>query len=384
MSGIFEELGVRPVLNAQGNRTLLGGSTPSASVRALMEEAEEYYVDMGELMDSVGQRIAGMLGVEAALVTSGCSAALAVGAAACMTGNDLAKIDRIPDVTGMPHEFIIQRQLRMKYDRCMTIPGGKLVTVGDREETRAEHIEAAIGPNTAAIHYLAPGDRQPGALPLDAVIKIAHSHNLPVVVDAAGEVYPTEKLSRYVNMGADLVAYGAKYFGAVNSSGILTGRRDLVEAARSHSFIGFEATQASSFGRPMKVDRQEVIAVYAALREWLTTDHESRFASYEARISELRAALEGIPHIQLATDPEQGPPEGLAVNLDAEKLGKTAAQVSAELRAWNPSIWVRAPAGGGPDDYLPGQNYFIVRMPTLKAGGEKVIAERLKQILAGR
>ena len=150
MSGIFEELEVRPVLNAQGNRTLLGGSTPSASVRALMEEAEEYYVDMGELMDSVGQRIAVMLGVEAALVTSGCSAALAVGAAACMTGSDLVKIDRIPGVTGMPHEFIIQRQLRIKYDRCMTIPGGELVTVGDPKETREEHIEQAIGANTAA------------------------------------------------------------------------------------------------------------------------------------------------------------------------------------------------------------------------------------------
>ena len=384
MSGIFEEFGARPVLNAQGNRTLLGGSTPSESVRALMEEAEEYYVDMGELMDSVGQRIAGMLGVEAVLVTSGCSAALAVGAAACMTGSDPAKIDRIPDGTGMPHEFIIQRQLRIKYDRCMTIPGGKLVTVGDQEETREEQVEEAIGPNTAAIHYLAPGDRQPGALRLETVIKIAHSHNLPVVVDAAGEVYPTEKLSGYVNMGADLVAYGAKYFGALNSSGILTGRKDLVEAARSHSFIGFEATRASSFGRPMKVDRQEVIAVYAALREWLTTDHESRFASYEARISELRADLEGIPHIQLSTHPEQGPPEGLAVNLDAEKLGKTAAEVSAELRAGNPSIWVRGPTRGGPDDYPPGQEFFIVRMPTLKTGGEKVIAERLKQILAGR
>ena len=166
MSGIFEELGVRPVLNAMGHRTLLGGNTPSESVRALMEEAEEYYVDMGDLMDSVGQRIADMLGVEAALVTSGCAAALAVGAAACMTGSDLTKIDRIPNVSGMPHEFIIQRQLRVKYDRSMTIPGGKLVTVGDREETRAEHIEEAIGPNTAAIHYLASGDSQSGSPPL--------------------------------------------------------------------------------------------------------------------------------------------------------------------------------------------------------------------------
>ena len=157
-----------------------------------------------------------------------------------------------------------------------------------------------------------------------------------------------------------------------------------MESARSHSFIGFEATQASSFGRPMKVDRQEVVAVYAALREWLTTDHESRFASYAARISELRSALEGIPHIQLADDPQQGPPEGLAVNLDAEKLGKTAAQVSAELRAGNPSIWVRSPSRDDPDYYPPGQEYFVVRMPTLKTGGEQVIAQRLRQILAAR
>ena len=383
MSGIFQELGVRPVLNAMGNRTLLGGSTPSEGVRALMEEAEEYYVDMGELMDAVGERIAGMLGVEAALVTSGCSAALAVGAAACMTGNDGEKIDRIPDVAGMPHEFIIQHQLQSRYDRCMTIPGGRLVVVGDTEETRPEHIEAAIGPSTAGIHYLAPGNR-PGALPLDTVISIAHSHNLPVVVDAAGEIYPTDKLSRYVKMGADLVAYGAKYFGSVNSSGILTGRKDLIDVARTHSFIGFESTQSRSFGRPMKVDRQEVIAVYAALREWLTMDHEARFAAYEARISELRAGLADIPNIQLATYPEQGPPEGLLINLDSEKLGKTAADVSAELRAGNPSIWVRAPTGGHPDYYPPGENYFVVRMPTLKEGGEEVIAERLKQIVARR
>ena len=174
MPNIYEDLGLRPVLNAMGNRTLLGGATPSAHVRALMDAADEFYVDMGELMDNIGEKIASMLGVEAALVTSGCSAALAVGAAACMTGDDEGKIGQMPDTTGMPNEFIIQKQLRVRYDRCMTIPGGKLIEVGDTEETRPEHIEAAIGPNTAGIHYLAPGNRLPGALPLDEVIRIAH------------------------------------------------------------------------------------------------------------------------------------------------------------------------------------------------------------------
>ena len=173
-----------------------------------------------------------MLDVEAALITSGCAAALAVGAAAIMTGQDVAKIEQIPDVSGMRHEFIIQKQLRVKYDRSMSIPGGKLVEVGNIEETTADHIEEAIGPNTAGIHYLAPGDRLPGALPIEEVIRIGQAHNIPIIVDAAGEVYPTSLLSDYVKMGADLVAYGAKYFGSVNSSGILTGKKDLVMAAR--------------------------------------------------------------------------------------------------------------------------------------------------------
>ena len=380
MNTIYDELGVSPVLNANGNRTLLGGSTPSEAVRALMAQADDYYADMGDLMDKVGEKIADMLEVEAALVTSGCSAALSFAAAACMTGDDLEKIERIPNVSGMPHEFIIQRQLRVPYDRCMTIPGGTLVEVGDVDETRPEHIEAAIGPNTAGIHYLAPGDRLPGALPLEEVIRIGHSHNIPIVVDAAGEVYPTDKLSKYVKMGADLVAYGAKYFGAVNSSGLLTGRKDLIDAARSHSFIGFESADSNAFGRPMKIDRQEVVAVYAALREWLSMNHEDRFAGYEVRVADMREELRGVSNIELSDYPEQGPVEGLLVKLDVAKLGKNAEEVVAELKARNPSIWVRAPYGR-PDYYPPGADSFAVRMQTLREGGEQIIAQRLIEIL---
>ena len=384
MSSIYEELGVSPALNAHGNRTLLGGGTPSPAVRALMEEASEYYADMGDLVDRVGERIAEMLDIEAVLVTSGCSAALAVGAAACMTGADREKIERIPDTSGMPREFIIQRQLRVAYDRCMTIPGGALVEVGEPDGTTPEHIEEAIGPDTAGIHYLALGDvpgfqsqstrDRPGAVPIQEVIEIAHSHDLPVIVDAAGEVYPTDKLSKYVKMGADLVAYGAKYFGAVNSSGMLTGRKELVEAARMHSFIGFEAEGIRSFGRPMKLDRQEVVAVYAALREWLTMNHEDRIASYESRIDTLRRGLDGAPGIEIADYPGGAPADGLRISIDPDGPGKTAAEVVGELRSGTPSIWVR-------EDGTP--HSFVVRMPTLKEGGESIIAARLLEILRG-
>ena len=374
MSNIYDELGATPILNAHGNRTLIGGGTPSPTVRALMDEAEEYYVDMGELIEKVGISISNLLGVEAALVTPGAAAALAFGAAACMTGDDIEKIERVPDVTGMPYEIIIQRQLRVAYDRSMTIAGGKLIEIGDIEETTPEQLEEAIGPNTAAIHYLAPGDTNPGALPLEDVIRIGHAHDIPIIVDAAGQVYPTDLLSKYVKMGADLVAYGAKYFGAVNSSGMLTGRKDLIEIARKHSSIGFESDGIRSFGRPMKIDRQEVVAVYAALREWITMNHEDRFAAYEVRISALQSDLSAIPNIKLSGYPDNGPFEGLRITIDAEKLGKSAADVVAELESGNPAIWVRF----RPQDDA---NSFIVRMPTLKEGGEKVIAERLREIL---
>ena len=372
MTTVFEELGVRPVINAQGNRTLLGGGTPAPEIRAMMDSIEEYYVHMGELMDVVGERIAGMLGIEAALVTSGCSAALAYAAAACITGDDPERIERIPDTSDMPNEIIIQRQLRVKYDRCMTIPGGRLVEVGDDNGTTTDQLQAAIGPGTVAIHYWAPGTQAHGALPLDVVIDIGHASDVPIIVDAAGEVYPTELLSKYVKMGADLVAYGAKYFGAVNSSGLLTGRSDLVDVARSHSFVGFEASPVRSFGRPMKVDRQEVVAVYGALKAWLTMNHEDRIAGYEVRVSKLRSSLMNIPGVSLEDLPPDGPLEGLTIIIDPAVAGKTGTGVVEELRNGNPSIWVREFDSG---------DRFAIRLLTLRQDAEQVIVDRLRQIL---
>ena len=289
-----------------------------------------------------------------------------------MTGDDIDRIERIPETSNMPNEIIIQRQLRVKYDRCMTIPGGRLIEIGSDAETTVEDLEGAIGPQTAAIHYLAPGDRSPGALPLETVIDVAHSNDVPVIVDAAGQVYPIDLLSRYVKMGADLVAYGAKYFGAVNSSGLLTGSEELVGVARSHSFVGFEASPIRSFGRPMKVDRQEVVAVYGALRAWLTMNHEDRFAAYEARVATLRAGLSGIDGTILVDLADDGPVEGLTVIVDPDSVGKTGADVVEELRNGNPSIWVREFDSG---------DRFGIRLLTLSEGSEEIIVDRLREIL---
>jgi len=365
---VYGQLGVRPVINATGGqRTLLGGSLLSPQVRQAMEDANRYYVDMGELLEKSGQIVAGLLGAEAAYITPGCCAALALGTAACMAGRDPAKLEQLPDARGMRDEVLIQKGQRYKYDRCVTSAGAHLVEIGDPSGTSVEGIEAAIGPRTVAILYRAP-DGGPGVVPLEEVIRVGHRHGVPIIVDAAGQVYPLERLKLYTGMGADLVGYGAKYFGAPNSTGVLCGREDLVQAAASHGFIGFEASPYRSFGRPMKLDRQEIVAVVVALREWMEMDHPARFEGYARRVRRLQDALGELPHVELA--PDGDPVTGLRIALDESALGKSAAEIAAALKEGDPSIWVNTQKGA-----------IVVSTRTLVDGDEAVIADRLKELL---
>ncbi|MBM3189954.1 MAG: aminotransferase class V-fold PLP-dependent enzyme [Chloroflexi bacterium] len=368
--GIYGSLGVRPVINALGGQyTRLGGSILSPEVNQAMQEANRYFVDMQALLERTGEIIAGLLGAEAACVTSGCCAALALGTAACMAGSDPERMEQLPDIRGMKHEVIVQKGLRSKYDRCLTVPGGRLVEVGGASGSSAAQIEAAIGDQTTAIHYLAPS-RSDGVVSLEEVVRIGKRRGIPVIVDAAGQVYPVEKMRWHATMGADLVCFGAKYFGAPNSTGVLCGRKDLVEAAMVHSFVGFENTPYRTFGRPMKLDRQEIIAVVVALRQWLTMDHQARFDSYARRVDRLQKRL-GSPAHMRAT-PQGSPVTALQLSLDESALGKTAASIAEVLRNGDPSILVRTEA-----------NNLTVSVVTLVDGDEEVVADRLKALLCG-
>ncbi len=151
---IYASFGISRAINAMGHVTLLGGSLLSPAVQAAMEAANRAYAPLEEVLDKTGQTIAGMLGSESALVTSGCFAALVMGVASLITGDDGEKIARLPDTTGMKNEILLQKRQRYHYDRCISVPGGKLVEVGDEQGTTAAQLAAAIGPNTAGIfHY---------------------------------------------------------------------------------------------------------------------------------------------------------------------------------------------------------------------------------------
>ncbi len=224
----YDELGVRRVINASGNQTVLGGSSPSPEVLRAMEEATRTYVEMDELLKKSGEYIAGMLGTEGAYVTSGCAAALALSAAACIAGKDPERMLQLPDTTGMKNEIVLQKKQRYSYDRSYTVTGGKLVEAGDENGCTPRQLEAAIGPKTAAIAYFIQPDWGDSVVSLEDTVKIAHEHGLPVIADAASQIYPLDYFRRNAQ-SADLVCFGAKYIGAPHATGFVVGKKDLVD-----------------------------------------------------------------------------------------------------------------------------------------------------------
>ena len=369
-TSIYEELGVKPVINARGNATVLGGSTPSPRVKAAMEQAERYFVDMQDLLAKTGELIAGLLDVEAAYVTPGAAAAMALGTAACVTGPDIDKMAQLPDVTGLKNKVLLQHNHQYPYQRAVTIVGPKLQIVGDEKGTTEAQLDAALGPDVANVLFPAHLDGVEGTLPIGKVAAVARAKGVNLLIDAAGQVYPIERFKRWAQAG-DLVAFGAKYFGGLNSSGLLVGKKALVEAAVPQGFIGFETvTNRKGFGRPLKLDRQEIVGVAVALQEWMSMDHERRIARLEQRGAAIVRAVQGVTGVSAATERHEGSTQVIVcVKLDGAK--RDVEGVRQALREGNPSIVI-------------GTERDAVRFTihTVHEGDEEVIARRLREVLA--
>ena len=370
-SKIYEKLGVRPVINAQGNGTVLGGSRPPQVVLDAMDEANLDFVEMRELLEKSGEYIAGVLGTESAFVTSGAAAALTLSTAACMAGTDPEKIGSLPDSTGMKDQILIQKKQRYGFDRCYTIPGGKLVEVGDDNGCTARQLEEAIGPDTAAVAYFAQSDWDSSVLTLDETVRVAHAQGVPVIADAASQIYPLDYFRRTAQ-AADLVCFGAKYFGSPHSTGVVAGSKKMVDAVVAQGFIAYQIAGRRAFGRPMKVDRQEVVGVVAALDNWFSMNHEDRILEDEERFSGIRQGLRGVQSVRAEVVPNNrfwG--HTLNVTIDAQAAGKTARQVADELDAGNPRIWVG----------VEGDDTITINVHTLTGDQESIVVDRLKEVL---
>jgi D-glucosaminate-6-phosphate ammonia-lyase len=373
-STIFERFGVAPVINACGIYTDLGGSRLSPAVWAAMTESNDRFIDMVELLERTGETIAGSVGVEAARITPGASAAIALGIGACLTGCDQARIEALPDTSAMPHEVILQRGHRYKYQRCVELAGARIVGVGSADGTSAEEIEETIGPETAALFVPAHLDGMNGTVPLAQVAAIGHARGIPTFVDAAYMNYPVEIMGSFTARGADLVCFSAKYFGGPNAAGFLAGRQELIATVAALDFTRHESGPYRRFGRAFKMDRQTVIATVLALQEWLTMDHAARWAGYRQQVETLRAGLAELPRATLTpmsfTMDERlisDPVNCLVVEFSPD-ASRSAAQGAETLAAGNPSI--RCIVEG---------NALVIVVETVREGEEALIVERVLQ-----
>ena len=368
---IYKELGAKPVINATGSVTMLGGSTPAPEVKEAMDRAEGAYIPLMELEEKAGAAIAKMVNVPAAYITSGAGSALTLATAACMAGDDDTKIQQLPDTTGMKNEILIQERHRYWYDRCLELAGAKLVTFGNAEGTTREDLEKAIGPNTAAVHYYAVAQEpDPKSLSLEDTIEIAHEKGIPVLVDAAGQIYPLDLFGSYVRMGADFQCTAAKYMSSPQSTGLAFGSEDMIRKLALQSFVSYEGRRIRGVGRPQKVDRQEMVGVVAAVRRWMTMNHEERLVDTETKCRNMLSPLLGIPGltVELINNIIGHQPYGVTLEVDSDVTGITAHDIVDLLKAGDPPIWTRV---------REGDTGIVLHAFGLNEGEDKIVGERI-------
>ena len=269
---------MRPVINAKGTFTMLSGSLMLPECRQAMQQASRSFVQVDELMEAVGKRLAEITGAESAIVTCGCAAGLAHATAACLAGGDPEKIHQLPDLTGLKSEVIIPGYSRNIYDQSIRMVGPKIISVDSEAAMRS-----AISERTAMAMVVA-SPRDQGPLGLKEVASIAHEYDVPVLVDAAAEVLTIPNV--HLQRGADLVAYsGGKALLGSQSSGLLIGRKDLIKAASLNS------APHHGFGRPMKVGKEDVMGLLAAVEMWVRRDHEAEWRTWENWLDEIAVAV---------------------------------------------------------------------------------------------
>jgi L-seryl-tRNA(Ser) seleniumtransferase len=370
---IYQSIGVRPLINARGTFTIISGSLMLPEVRAAMAEASQHHVQIDELMDAVGARLAELTKAEWGMVSCGCSAALTHATAACVAGGNPDLHVRIPDLRGFSKdEVIIPKHSRNVYDAAVRSVGAKVVEAGTAEE-----LEAAFGPRTAMVYILAGPQADEGALSTRAIAQLAKQKNVPVLVDAAAEILTFPNV--HLEAGATLVAYsGGKCIRGPQTAGLLLGRKDLVRAAWVHS------SPHHGYARSMKIGKEEAIGMLMAVEMWMKRDHKAEWSQWMARLDHVAKRLAAVQGVTTSVHEPSGLSNrtpSLAIRWDPEKLGITGAAVARHLLTTEPRIAL--PTGGGGRGGGSGSDTGVSVVPyMLSPGDEKTVADRLCVVLS--
>ena len=368
---IYTDLAVRPIINASATLTRLGGSLMPPEVIEAMVEASKHFVDLDDLQKKVGQRLAVLTKNEAAYVSSGAAAGLALATAACVAGKDPKAIHQLPDLTGLKDEVIIHRVHRNGYDHAVRQIGVKIIEIGYSTGAAPWELEKAINPQTAAIFWFQGAMSGRGDIPLPLVIEIAKAHHVPVIVDGAAQLPPVSNLWDWTRMGADLAVFsGGKDLRGPQPTGLCVGRKELIEA------MALNASPNHSIGRPMKVGKEEMVGLLAAVERYLQLDHSARSQMCEQIVSAWNEQLDSIPGLSARRDfpNEAGQPLAWSlVTIDAQVTGVSRDEVVERLMAGNPAVAVSKAGTDG----------IHLNPMTLEPGEDKIVAERLIEVVSG-
>lgn len=363
---LFKELGVTPVINANVTMTFLSGSLMRPEVMDAINSTAHDFANMHELQDKIGDKIAEMLQCEAAMVTSGAACAMVLGTAAAITGTDENKIKLLPNLPGPRPEVIMQKSHRYVFDQAITTTGAVIVEVDGPGE-----MQKAINSNTVmALFFNAAGK---SSISHEEFVAIAKRNNIPSFIDAAADVPPVGNLFKYQKMGFDLVTFsGGKMIRGPQSTGLLFGRKDLIEAAKlNHS------PHEAPIGRPMKVNKEEMFGMYVALKSYLERDHEAEWQDWLNRIERIKLKLETISSVKGETHISPGPANAfpsMLVSWDPSKVKISPTDVYNELKNGTPSIVTNVRKEGN-------KEMLTVGVVLLKPEQVDIVAIRIKEIL---
>ncbi len=365
---VYEALGLEPIINAAGTITNWGGSLMPPEVTPAWIEASKHFIDLRTLQDRVGERIAARLGVEAALVTSGAAGGIMLGTAAAVTYKDHDLIRELPLPPERGLEVIRQASHVDCYDNQVKASGVKLVDV----ETRAD-LERAINDRTVMMlsyNFL----EEEGQISREEWVEVARGRGIPTLIDAAADTPPRERLWEYVNMGYDMVIFsGGKAMRGPQDTGLLLGRRDLIETAKLNT-----APRCWNIGRGMKVSKEDMVAMWATVERFMSLDMEAEDREFRRRIAFIADALRDVPTTTFETVMPLIANEvpHLLIRWDEERLGVTPDQMKTALAEGDPSI-VTARVHG------TGEGGFVISVFMLASGEEEIVANKLRQILEG-
>jgi L-seryl-tRNA(Ser) seleniumtransferase len=359
----FKELGLRTFINAAGTYTTLTASLMLPEVVEAINYASKSFVHLNELHDKVGERIASLIGCEAAMVTAGAASALTLGTAACMTGTERERIQRLPDTAGMKTEVIIQKTHRYGYDHAVRNCGIKFVEVETRDE-----LERAVNDRTAMMLFFNSADPR-GQIKAAEFTELGKKHNVPTFNDAAADVPPVENLSKYIKLGFDLVTFsGGKGIRGPQSAGLLLGRKDLIQAARLNG-----SPNSDAIGRGMKVNKEELLGMMAAVESYVKRDHQAEWKEFEKRVKIIADTITSVRGLRTETMiPEiANHVPHLKVSWEPGTIKLSYRDVVTKLREGEPSIEITPGSRDG----------LTIAVWMLQPGEAQIVGKRLREIL---